>query len=135
MSLADPLILKDAAAADVTFPIQSVISAKSPGDPTGTIRVDAASAPTTPRNLTIKQQVTGKGSARVRRTLISLTQDKLSAAGVPSRMVCNFSIAYPLNGDFVQTDVNNGIAIIGDLVGGAVTVDTTKVANLLQGQS
>jgi len=50
-------------------------------------------------------------------------------------MVCNFSIAYPLNGDFVQTDVNNGIAIIGDLVGGAVTVDTTKVANLLQGQS
>nr|QDH89506.1 MAG: hypothetical protein H3BulkL171406e3117_000002 [Leviviridae sp.] len=135
MSLADPLVLKDAAAADVTFPIQSVIAAKAANDPTGTIRVDAASAPTTPRLLTIKQQVTGKGSARVRRTLVSLTQDKLSAAGVPSRMVINLSIAYPLNGDFTQTDANNGIAIVGDLVGGAVTVDTTKVANLLQGQS
>lgn len=135
MSLADPLVLKDAAAADVSFPIQSVISAKSPGDPTGTIRVDAASTPTEPRLLTIKQQITGKGTSRVRRSLVSLTQDILSSAGVPSKMVINLSIAYPLNGDFTQTHVNNGIAIVGDLVGGAVTVDTTKVANLLQGQS
>lgn len=135
MSLSDPLVLKDAAAADVTFPIQSVISAKSVGDPTGTVRVDQASAPNTPRMLTIKQQVTGKGGSRVRRCLVSLTQDKISTTGVSSRMVINLSIAYPLNSDFVQTDANNGIAIVGDLVGGAVTVDTTKVAALLQGQS
>jgi len=135
MSLADPLVLKDAAAADVTFPIQSVISAKSPGDPTGTIRIDAASTPTEPRMLTIKQQVTGKGSARVRRALVSYTQELLSTSGIPSKLVINLSIAYPLSGLFTQTHVNNGLAVVGDLVGGAVTVDTTKVANLLQGQS
>lgn len=135
MSLADPLVLKDASAADVTFPIQSVISAKTVGDPSGTVRVDSASTPTEPRLLTIKQQITGKGTARVRRTLASLSQDMISDSGVPSRMVINLSIVYPLNGEFSQTNVNDGIAIIGDLVGGAVTIDTTKVAALLQGQS
>lgn len=135
MSLADPLVLKDASAADVTFPIQSVISAKSAGDPTGTVRVDSASSPTEPRMLTIKQQVTGKGTARVRRVLVSYTYEKIGSSGLPSKFVCNLSMAYPLNGTFVQADANNGIAVIGDLVGGTVTVDTTKVANLLQGQS
>ena len=134
MALGDPIVLKDAAGTDHNFDLQSTIQLKD-----GTIqstRVDRASTPQEPLSLVIKQSVTGKGSSRVRRTLVQFTNVKVNSTSVLTAVYTqNFSFVYPLNGDYTTTDVNNGIAFLGDLLGGTVTVDTTKVGYLLQGQS
>lgn len=137
MSLSDPLVLKDSAGTDTNFDVQSLISAKSAADPSGTIRVDRASTATEPRTITVKQQITGKGSTRVRRTLISFGNEQVGATGVSSKLVTNLSWAYPLNGEFVAADLTNALCFICDLVltTGSLAVDTTKTAALLQGQS
>lgn len=134
MALGDPLVLKDNSAADHNFDLQSNIQLKD-----GTIqstRVDRASSASEPVNLVIKQSITGKGSARVRRTLLQFTALKINATtGLSSVYTQNFSFVYPLNGDVTLATVYDAIAWLGDLLGGAVTVDTTKVGYLIQGQS
>jgi hypothetical protein len=127
--------LKDAAGVDVSFAIQSVISGRTISDPTGTTRVDSASSASEPRKVVIKQQQTGTGSKRVRRTLAQVTDERIDSLGVSSQLTLNLSWVFPLNGEFTNTDLHNSIAILGDLVGGTVTIDSTKVAALLQGQA
>lgn len=137
MSLADPIVLKDNAGVDTTFGIQQVIAAATAGDPSGTIRVDAASDVSQPRTLTIKHQVTGKGSSRVLRSLLSVSEDVTTETGTSSRMVFSASWVFPLNGSFIADDLKHNIAIIGDLLftTGSLAVDGTKVTALLQRQS
>jgi hypothetical protein len=136
MSLGDPLVLKDSAAADHNFDIQSSTILKD-----GTVmttRVDRASSPVEPLNLIVKQNITGKGTARVRRTLVQITNVQISATtGLPSQLTTNLSWVYPLNGELTTTDVYNALCFIADLVlsTGSLAVDTTKVGYLLQGQN
>lgn len=134
MALGDPIVLKDSSAVDHNFDLQGQVQLKD-----GTIqstRVDRASTPTEPVSLIIKQSVTGKGTARVRRVLIQFTVVKKSATtGLLSQYTQNLSFVYPLNGDIAVDTVYDSLAWLGDLVGGTVTVDTTKVGYLLQGQS
>jgi len=137
MSLSDPLVLKDSTGTDVSFAVQSIISSKGIADPSGSIRVDSGSTASEPRRLVIKQQETGKGATRARRTLIQVTDDRVSATGVSSQLVFNGSWVFPLNGEFAAVDLYNALAIWCDavLTTGSLTVDTTKVTALLQGQS
>lgn len=134
MSLGDPLVLKDSSGTDHNFDLQSQAILKD-----GTVkstRVDRASSPSEPVTLIIKQSVTGRGPNRVRRFLVQFTIDKISpTTGLLSRYTQNLSVVYPLNGDVTATNTYDGLAWLGDLVGGTVTVDTTKVGYLLQGQS
>lgn len=134
MALGDPLVLKDSSGTDHNFDLVSQTTLKD-----GTVqstRVDRASTPTEPVTLVIKQSITGKGLSRVRRTLVQLTTVKVSATtGLPSQHTQNFSWVFPLNGEVSNTEVYNSIAWLGDLLGGTVTVDTTKVGYLLQGQN
>lgn len=134
MALGDPLVLKDSAGVDHNFDLQSAVQLKD-----GTIqstRVDRASTASEPVNLTIKQSITGKGAARVRRTLLQFTVVKISTTtGLLSQYTQNFSFVYPLNGDVSTTDMYDAVSYLGDLLGGAVTIDTVKVGYLLQGQS
>lgn len=134
MSLVDPLVLKDAAGTDHNFDRTSQIQLKD-----GTVQsdwIDRASTAAEPITMTIKQSITGKGASRVRRTLVQFAVTKVSATtGLPSQYTQNFSWVYPLNGLLTTTDAYNSIAWLGDILGGTVTVDTTKVGYLLQGQS
>lgn len=136
MSLPDPLVLKDSTLTDVTFSIQTILPTKD-ANSGGSIRVDTASGATTPRNFVIKQSITGKGTSRVRRTLVQVTQVKLDSAGNSSQLTHNLSWVYPLNGIFSATDLYNAICIAADAVlsTASLAVDTTKVSALLQGQS
>lgn len=134
MALGDPLVLKDSAGTDHNFDLVGQTTLKD-GTNQST-RVDRVSTPSEPVTLVIKQNITGKGLSRVRRTLVQITIVAISATtGLPSQWTQNFSFVYPLNGEISNTEVYNAIAWLGDLLGGAVTVDTTKVGYLLQGQN
>jgi len=136
MALGDPLVLVDAAAVSHNFDVTS--QAVKPDGTIESIRVDRASAAATPTNLRISQKITGKGNARVRRTLVGFTQVKINATtGVTSQMVSNLTWVFPLNSDFSQSDLNNALMILADVIlsAGTASVDTTKVGYLLQGQT
>lgn len=134
MALGDPIVLKDSAGTDHNFDLVGRATLKDGS--TQSSYVDRASTPTEPVSLVIKQAITGKGSSRVRRTLVQFTIVAISATtGLVSQWTQNYSFVFPLNGEISSTDVNDSIAWLGDLLGGTVTVDTTKVGYLLQGQS
>jgi hypothetical protein len=137
MSLADPLVVKDASGTDVSFAVQSVIAATAPDSSSGTYRVDTGSTASEPRRLVVKQVVTGKGANRSRRTLVQLTKDKVSDAGVTSQLLFNGSWTFPLNGLFAASDLYDILALWCDvaLTTGSLAVDTTKVGALLRGES
>lgn len=137
MSLSDPLVLKDSTGTDVSFGVQSTFSGKTPADPSGSNRVDAASSASEPRTLVIKQQVTGKGTSRVRRTLVQTQSTDIDSNGVLSQLTLNLSWVFPLNGSFSATDLSNAICLIADavLTTGSLAVDTTKVNALLRGEA
>jgi len=134
MALGDPIVLKDSGGTDHNFDKQSQTTLKD-----GTVQstyVDRVSTPTEPVTLVVKQSITGKGVARVRRTLVQVTIVKLnSTTNLPSQWTQNYSWVFPLNGDITTAEVYNSVAWLGDLLGGAVTVDTTKLGYLLQGQN
>lgn len=134
MALGDPIVLKDSSATDHNFDRQSQTVLKD-----GTVQsvyVDRASTATEPVTLVIKQSITGKGNARVRRTLVQILMVKINATtGLSSQWTQNYSWVFPLNGDFSTTNVYDSVAWLGDLLGGAVTVDTTRLGYLLQGQN
>jgi hypothetical protein len=134
MALGDPIVLKDYSAADHNFDKQSQAVLKD-----GTVQsvyVDRASSAVEPITLTIRQKVTGRGPTLVRRTLVQITQVIISSTtGLPSQWTQNYSWVYPLNGTATPTHAYNSIAMLGDLLGGTVTVDTTRTGYLLQGQN
>lgn len=136
MSLGDPAVLKDSAAADHNFDVVSSTILKD--GTVQTTRVDRASSATEPVNLVVKQGVTGKGAARVRRTLIQITNVQVSSAtGLPSQLTLNLSWVFPLNGEISNTNLYDALCYVADLVlsTGSLAVDTTKVGSLLQGQN
>lgn len=134
--LGDPIVLKDNAAADVTF---NIISQGNLKDGTfEVIRNDATSSPSAPRLMTVRQRITGRGDARVRRTLVSFTKDIINATtGRSSRVTYNASWVFPLNGDAANTDLYHLLTMSADLLlsTGALAVDTTRATLLLQGNS
>jgi hypothetical protein len=134
--LSDPLVLKDSAAADVTFNVSSSLTDPKTNQVT-TRRIDASRDPNEPRELVIKTTVTGSGANRVRRISIQGSDTQLSVAGVPSTMTYNVSLVFPLNGLFAQTDLDSLACIVSDVVlsTSGLAVDTTKRAQLLSGQS
>jgi hypothetical protein len=136
MALGDPLVLKDSALVDHNFDVTS--STVKPDGTVESIRVDRASAAATPVNLRVSQRITGKGLARVRRTLVGYTKVKINAtSSVQSQLGINLTWVYPLNGDVTATDLYDGLCHLADLVlsTGSLAVDTTKVGYLLQGQT
>jgi hypothetical protein len=134
--LSDPIVLKDSAAADVTFSLLTNVTDQKSGQTT-TVRTDISRGPTEPRTLTIKTNVTGSGANRVRRTSWLLSDTQLSVAGIPSTMTYQGSWVYPLNGEFATSNLDDSICLGSDLVltTASLAVDTTKRAALLQGQA
>lgn len=135
--LADPTILKDSAAVDVTFNrVTSITDAKS-GQTVTTYSDASRTDPSEPRSLVIKTNITGVGANRVRRTSWLVSDTQLSAAGVPSTMTYQGSWVFPLNGLFATTDLDHAICIGSDLVlsTASLAVDSTKRTSLIQGQS
>jgi hypothetical protein len=136
MALGDPLVLKDAAAADHNFDVIQTTTLKDGS--VQTTRVDRASTASEPINIVVKQSVTGKGATRVRRFLCQFTKVVISATtGLPSQLTVNLSVIFPLNGEIVAADLYDGLIHLSDLClsTGSLAVDTTKVGYLLQGQN
>jgi len=133
MSLGATIVLKDAAAADVTFAFQS---SRTESGAYVTQYVDSASLPNAPRVMTIKQKLVGKG-VKTRNTLVQFTADYVNATtGAVSRVTLNSSWVFPLSPDVTNTHLYNLLTFSSDLVlsTGALAVDTTRTAALLQGQ-
>jgi len=136
MALGDPLVLKDSALVDHNFDI--VASGTEKSGTVYTFRVDRASAAATPNQINIKQTLTGRGSSRLRKTLIQNKQTKINAtSGALSELTTNLTWVFPLNGDVTLTDLYNSLCYLADLVltTGSLAVDTAKVGYLTQGQS
>jgi hypothetical protein len=137
--LSDPLVLKDNAAADVTYDL--LPAGRTSNDPNSaeTNRVDRASSASEPRKLTIKQSITGKGKARVRRTLLQIQETKLDALGTPVLQTNNLSWTFQLDGTYSSADLYDNLCQLVDMVAnvsaGALVVDSTKLGPLLQGQA
>jgi len=137
--LADPLVLKDSAAADTSLALVSNVTDPKTGKVTST-RTNTTSphSESEPLKLTINQSVTGSGAARVRRTQVLITDTHVnSTTGVPSTASYQGSWVFPLNGEFSTTDLDDLICLACDLFlsTGSLAVDATKRTALLQGQA
>jgi hypothetical protein len=133
MSLGTPIVLKNSAAADVTF---SLRSSKFEQGSDVTQYVDTASAPNAPRVLTVKQKLTGK-AVKTRNTLVQFTADYVnSTTGAVSKVTFNGSWIYPLSPDVTPTNLYDLLTMWADMVltTGSLAIDTTRTASLLRGE-
>lgn len=126
MSLADPLSLKNEAAAARSF-------AKTITTPSSVTRIDSATSAATPTLLVVSHNTSGSGDSIADRHLIQASRRELDTNGIPFTTVVNLTISVPRK-TTTSTTVYDLVSFIKDLVdtGGVKSADLDAV---LQGQS
>lgn len=119
MAFTSPLVLKNAAAANVSF-IRLTNSLEK------VFYADAAGTASQPNLLTIGHQMSASPSG-VDRHLVKISKTSLDSAGAPKTLVLNCSFSVPKTGT-TRTEINDAIAELKEFLG------TANVDALLRGE-